>query len=88
MIRVAAAADLHVGPEIAGTLAPALTGVRDEADLLLLGGDLTRVGNPAEAEVLVGELAGVGVPIVAVLGNHDYQAISPGDHRHLERRRH
>jgi Icc-related predicted phosphoesterase len=74
VIRVAAAADIHAGPETAGTLAPLLTELKDEADLLLLGGDLTRSGQPAEAEILVNELADVGVPIVAVLGNHDYHA--------------
>jgi len=79
MIRVAAVADIHAGPESAGALAPLLTGVKDEADLLLLAGDLTRAGNPAEAEILVAELAGVGIPIVAVLGNHDYHSDQPAE---------
>ena len=77
MIRVAAVADLHVGRESAGTLRPHLAHLADQADVLLLGGDLTRVGDPAEAEVLVAELADVlaaAVPVVAVLGNHDYHA--------------
>ncbi|MFN8591643.1 MAG: metallophosphoesterase, partial [Thermomicrobiales bacterium] len=74
MIRIAATADMHMGTDAAGTLAPSLAAIRDEADLLLLGGDLTRVGDPAEAEVLVGELRDVGVPVVAVLGNHDYHS--------------
>ena len=42
---MAATADFHTGPETAGTLAPLLTGLKDEADLLLLGGDLTRPRN-------------------------------------------
>jgi Icc-related predicted phosphoesterase len=74
MIRVAAVADIHAGPETAGSLAPLLTGLRDEADILFLAGDLTRAGKPAEAEILAAELAEVGVPIVAVLGNHDYHS--------------
>jgi Icc-related predicted phosphoesterase len=74
VIRVAATADIHAGPETEGTLAPLLSGLKDEADLFLLGGDLTRSGQPAEAEILVNELADAGVPIVAVLGNHDYHA--------------
>jgi len=74
MIRIAAAADIHAGPETAGTLAPLLTGLRGEADVLLLAGDLTRAGKPAEAQVLAAELADAGIPIVAVLGNHDYHS--------------
>lgn len=74
MIRVAAVGDLHVGPEAAGKLAPLFAGLREEADLLLLAGDLTEDGQPAAAETLVAELREVGVPVVAVLGNHDYEA--------------
>ena len=74
MIRVAAVADIHAGPETAGSLAPLLAGLREEADILFLAGDLTRSGKPAEAEILAAELADVGVPIVAVLGNHDYHS--------------
>jgi Icc-related predicted phosphoesterase len=72
VIRIAAVADIHAGPESAGMLAPLLGGLRQEADLFLLAGDLTRAGNPSEAEILVDELAEAGVPIVAVLGNHDH----------------
>ena len=72
MIRLAAVADIHFGADSLGTLRPHLTHLPDQADLLLLAGDLTRVGDPAEAAVLVEELRDVGVPIVAVLGNHDY----------------
>src|SRR5215207_1695145 len=74
MIRVAAVADIHAGPETAGSLAPLLTGLREEADILFLAGDLTRAGKPTEAEILAAELADVGVPVVAVLGNHDYHS--------------
>ena len=72
MIRVAAAGDLHFGRDSAGTLRPHLERLPEEADLLLLAGDLTRVGDPEEAGVLAKELAGLPFPIVAVLGNHDY----------------
>lgn len=74
MIRVAAVGDVHVGPECGGRLRPHFDGVAEHADLLVLAGDLTRCGEPEEAEVLAGELAGVGVPVVAVLGNHDLHA--------------
>ena len=71
MIRVAAVADLHAGRDSEGTLRPFLREIGDHADVLLLAGDLTRVGDPDEARTLAGELAGAAVPIVAVLGNHD-----------------
>jgi Icc-related predicted phosphoesterase len=73
VIRVAAVGDVHLGTDSAGTLAPHLGAVGDRADLLLIAGDLTRHGDPEEAAVLTGELRDVAVPVVCVLGNHDYQ---------------
>jgi Icc-related predicted phosphoesterase len=74
VIRVAATADLHFGPDLAGTLREHLAELPRHADVLLIGGDLTRVGDPDEAGVLAEELADVAVPVLAVLGNHDYQS--------------
>ena len=74
MIRVAAVGDVHVGIDSAGRLAPRLAGLADHADVFLLAGDLTHRGRPEEAKVLAEELRGVGVPTVAVLGNHDYHS--------------
>ena len=73
-VRVAAAGDLHLGLDSEGLLAPALAGIDERADLLLIAGDFTRHGDPAEAQVFAGELSEVAVPIVAVLGNHDYHS--------------
>jgi Icc-related predicted phosphoesterase len=72
MIHVAAVGDVHFGPDAAGTLRPHFEQLPERADLLLLAGDLTRVGAPDEARALADKLDGVGVPVVAVLGNHDY----------------
>lgn len=72
MIRIAAIGDVHVGLDGAGSIAPALQRLRDDADVLLVAGDLTRHGDPAEARVLARELAAAPVPVLAVLGNHDY----------------
>jgi Icc-related predicted phosphoesterase len=72
VIRVAAMADVHFGADAVGSLRPHLTHLDERADLLLVAGDLTRVGDPAEARLLLDELREVRVPIVAVLGNHDY----------------
>ena len=74
MIRVAAVGDIHFGADSAGTLRRHLEHLPERADLLLLAGDLTRRGRPDEAEVLAGELDGLPVPAVAVLGNHDYES--------------
>jgi Icc-related predicted phosphoesterase len=73
VIRVAAVADIHAGPESVGVLGPLFAGLKDEADILLVPGDVTRDGDPVDAEILVAELKDVGVPVVAVLGNHDYE---------------
>jgi len=72
MITIAAAADLHVGLDSAGSLQPMLESLDSSADVLLIAGDLTNYGDPAEAKVFTDEIAGLALPVVAVLGNHDY----------------
>lgn len=71
MIRIAAIGDLHFGSDSAGTYRRHLDHLHERADLLLLAGDLTRLGRVDEAVVLADELRGLPVPVVAVLGNHD-----------------
>jgi Icc-related predicted phosphoesterase len=74
-MRLAAVGDLHVKKTSQGQLQPLLAPVNDHADVLLLCGDLTDYGLKEEAVVLAKELnAVVRVPIVAVLGNHDYES--------------
>ncbi len=73
-VRVAAAADLHLGVDSEGLLAPELEAIEERADLFLIAGDFTRHGDPAEAQVFAGELSAVSIPMVAVLGNHDYHS--------------
>jgi len=72
VIRIAAVGDLHYGEGSQGILKPGLEHLPDRADLLLLAGDLTRWGKPEEVQVLADELRGVPIPMIAVLGNHDY----------------
>jgi Icc-related predicted phosphoesterase len=74
MIRIAAVGDVHVGPDMAGMLREQLATVASRADVLLIAGDLTKAGLPEEAEVLAGEVHDLGVPVVAVLGNHDHHS--------------
>lgn len=66
--------DLHFGKASTGVLQPILSQIATDADVLLLAGDLTDYGTPDEARGLVKELSGsVRIPIVAVLGNHDFE---------------
>jgi Icc-related predicted phosphoesterase len=71
-VRVAAVGDLHVRSRTRGLLRPEFEALPDRADLLLLAGDLTQRGQLSQAHTLADELGGLGLPIVAVLGNHDY----------------
>jgi uncharacterized protein len=73
-MRIAATADLHVVPSSPAILHDQLSKVRDEADVLVLAGDLTNYGLPAEMEPLLNAIIRVRVPTVAVLGNHDYES--------------
>nr|WP_306357802.1 MULTISPECIES: metallophosphoesterase [unclassified Nocardia] len=73
-LRIAAVGDVHLGADAAGSLAPALRELPARADVLLLAGDLTRHGTVDEARVVAAEFGDVGVPVVAVLGNHDHHS--------------
>ncbi|HYH78838.1 MAG TPA: metallophosphoesterase [Longimicrobium sp.] len=74
IVRVAAVGDFHCGEEDVGRYREAFARVNDDADVLLLAGDLTRRGTPAEFRVVAGELADVRIPILTVLGNHDHES--------------
>lgn len=76
MIRVAAVGDIHLNATNRGRLRTQLEGLGARADVLLLAGDLTCVGNDTEAEVVAEELAPAlaELPVFAVLGNHDYES--------------
>lgn len=76
-VRFAAVGDIHVHKDAAGTLRSFFAQAADEADALLLCGDLTDYGTAEEARVLAEELGAVPIPIVAVLGNHDYESGTP-----------
>jgi len=74
-MRVAAVADTHCTKSSQGALQPLFAAMSAAAEVLVLGGDLTDYGLADEARVLVDELtAARGTPIVAVLGNHDYES--------------
>lgn len=72
MIRIAAVGDLHFDRLSRNRFAPFLPDLVDKADLLLLAGDLTQIGHPDEMKALVHDLRACPIPIISVLGNHDY----------------
>jgi Icc-related predicted phosphoesterase len=84
-MRIAAVGDLHCRKDAAGTIAPHLAPVNDLADVLLLCGDLTDYGLAEEAHVLVKELSVVRLPMIAVLGNHDWESGVPHEVTHILR---
>jgi Icc-related predicted phosphoesterase len=73
IVRVAAVGDIHCNKNSAGMIAPHFARINEEADILVLCGDLTDYGTPEEAHILVKELSGVRIPMVGVLGNHDFE---------------
>jgi Icc-related predicted phosphoesterase len=72
-MRIAATADLHFVPSGQSLLHDQLHKVREEADVLVVAGDLTNYGQPSEMEPLLNILVRSRVPTIVVLGNHDYE---------------
>src|SRR5438270_6019256 len=73
-MRIAATADLHFTPQNYDRIREPLSHVRDDADVLVIAGDLTNYGKPEEMHSLLNALVRLRIPIVAVLGNHDYES--------------
>src|SRR5688572_16909133 len=75
VVRIAAMGDVHYSRTSAGALQSVFQQVTESADLLVLCGDLTDYGLAEEARVLAKDLtSGLKIPVVAVLGNHDFEA--------------
>jgi Icc-related predicted phosphoesterase len=74
-IRIATAGDIHCGRAAACEHLPgAVADLAERVDCFLLAGDLTTHGEPEQAEILTSAFAEVEVPILTVLGNHDWHA--------------
>jgi uncharacterized protein len=73
-LRIAAAGDIHCHEGHRDRVRRSFAEMDAAAELILLAGDLTNRGEPAEAQVLADIIAEVSVPVVAVLGNHDCHA--------------
>ena len=70
-IEIAAVGDLHYG---SGHPIPSLAELAAGADVLLLCGDLTDHGLPEEAHALAKDLSTISIPVIGVLGNHDFES--------------
>jgi Icc-related predicted phosphoesterase len=74
-LRIAAVADIHVKKTSAGSLQPLFAQATEDADVLLLCGDLTDYGTSEEARILAREITtSLRIPAIAVLGNHDFES--------------
>ena len=76
-MRVAAMGDLHVREDNAESYREMFGQISREADVLVLAGDLTDLGRPREAELLAQDIKACSIPIIGVLGNHDYECGAP-----------
>lgn len=72
-MRIAAIGDIHVKETDKGKWTDLFKEASRQADVLVICGDLTDTGDETEAQVLADELKSCTIPVVAVLGNHDYE---------------
>jgi Icc-related predicted phosphoesterase len=73
-LKIAAMGDLHVKEDQNTSFRDLFGEISHAADVLVITGDLTDLGKPREAEILAEDLRACSVPVVAVLGNHDYES--------------
>jgi Icc-related predicted phosphoesterase len=76
-MRVAAIGDLHVQEDSVAPYRELFTEISNHADVLLLCGDLTNFGKTREAEILAEDIKSATIPVLGVLGNHDYECGQP-----------
>jgi Icc-related predicted phosphoesterase len=72
-LKVAAIGDLHVKEDGTASFRELFGEISRSADVLVIAGDLTDLGKRREAEILAEDLRACSIPVVAVLGNHDYE---------------
>jgi len=73
-MRVAALADIHCDKTSRESVRTLFTQISQSADILLLCGDLIDYGLPEEATILAKEMASLKLPILLVLGNHEFES--------------
>src|SRR3954451_11117691 len=80
-IRIAAAGDIHYGErdDDRERAAAAFAGIDARADVVLLAGDLTTHGLPEQARIVADVVRDLEVPVLTVLGNHDWHSNRAGE---------
>jgi len=74
-VRIAAAGDVHCGDETdREAVAASFAEVAARVDMVLLAGDLTTHGEPEQGAVLADACRALEIPVISVLGNHDWHA--------------
>jgi Icc-related predicted phosphoesterase len=73
-MKVAVMGDIHAHTTSQGSFESVFAEISDQADILILCGDITNTGLPAEAEQLAHDLHVCRIPVLAVLGNHDHHS--------------
>jgi Icc-related predicted phosphoesterase len=81
-VKAAAIGDLHVTEDSVAPYQKMFEEISDQADVLLLCGDLTNFGKVTEAEILAEDIRHCSIPVLGVLGNHDYEC---GAHEEVAR---
>jgi Icc-related predicted phosphoesterase len=76
-LRVAAIGDLHVQENDSAPYRELFNEISQNADVLVLCGDLTNFGKTTEAEILAEDIRSCSIPVIGVLGNHDYECGQP-----------
>jgi Icc-related predicted phosphoesterase len=74
VIRIAAAGDVHASDATRERVERAFASIAEEADVILLAGDLTTTGEPEQARVVADACRALDIPVFAVFGNHDLHA--------------
>lgn len=82
-ITLAAIGDLHVTETSKGQYAALFREMSDQADVIVLAGDLTNFGKTVEAESLAEDIRCATKPVVGVLGNHDFECGQPEHVAHI-----
>lgn len=72
-MKIAAISDIHVEEHSKGSYTQIFSRISEEANVLLITGDLTHGGLTEQAEVLIEELTACKIPIITVFGNHDHE---------------